>query len=292
MKLKQILSQYFGFSGHGWGGEKITYPKLALIISLLFGMQFSYGQFEGWDVTGSNPRCYSCMAYQELTEDAVASLDCGRIQSTAEVSISFECKTLGVEAAGIRLTDGLRARAGCETSFRALPLPPGGVANEPDTTTEVVDIDIYEDVTISADDLINQEQYNWYDSEGNLVHQGQDFHIIEAIAEKYTLKVIDIKGFETFREYDLKYKPNRLETLYPNPSTGGNLNIQYKINEANSAYIMIFSYYMNAGTSYNYIVDMSVAEKNIDISNLPFGLYKVALITDGQIVDVKILSKL
>ena len=45
------------------------------------------------------------------------------------------------------------------------------------------------------------------------------------------------------------------------------------------------------GISYNYIIDKDATEKNIDVSSNPFGLYKVALVTDGQIVDVKILSK-
>ena len=39
------------------------------------------------------------------------------------------------------------------------------------------------------------------------------------------------------------------------------------------------------------VVGKDATEKNIDISYYPNGFYKVALVTDGQIVDVKILSK-
>ena len=49
---------------------------------------------------------------------------------------------------------------------------------------------------------------------------------------------------------------------------------------------------MSGGISNNYIIDKDDTEKNIDLSFYPNGFYKVALITDGQIVDVKILSKL
>lgn len=41
-----------------------------------------------------------------------------------------------------------------------------------------------------------------------------------------------------------------------------------------------------------YIIDKDATEKKIDLGLYPNGFYKVALITDGQIVDVKILSKL
>ena len=124
------------------------------------------------------------------------------------------------------------------------------------------------------------------------MYQGKDLFIDDAIAEKYQLKVFSPSdGYFEITDYDLKYNPNRLEVLYPNPASSSNLNVKYKVNEASSAYIMIFSYYMTGGISYNYIIDKDATEKNIDVSSYPFGLYKVALVTDGQIVDVKILSK-
>lgn len=154
------------------------------------------------------------------------------------------------------------------------------------------EIDKYDDVSISAQDIGEVAIYNWYDSEGNLIFEGKDLFIANAVAEKYKLEVISLDGFKDYKDVEVTLKPNRLENLYPNPANSGNLNIRYKINEANSAYLMITSYYMSGGISNNYIIDKDDTEKNIDLSFYPNGFYKVALITDGQIVDVKILSKL
>lgn len=153
-------------------------------------------------------------------------------------------------------------------------------------------IDLYDDVTITAQDIGEVAFYNWYDNEGNLIFEGKDLFIANAVAEKYKLEVITLDGFKDYKDVEISLKPNRLETLYPNPASSGNLNIKYKINEANSAYIMITSYYMSGGISNNYIIDKDATEKKIDLGLYPNGFYKVALITDGQIVDVKILSKL
>lgn len=161
-----------------------------------------------------------------------------------------------------------------------------------DATAPDKQIDKFESITLSAQDIMEPAIYNWYDSEGNLIFEGKDLYIANAVAEKYKLEVIStIDGFKDYKDVNVTLKPNRLETLFPNPSTGGNLNITYKINEANSAYLMITSYYMTGATSYNYIIDKDATEKNIDINYFPNGFYKVALVTDGQIVDVKILSK-
>ena len=91
-------------------------------------------------------------------------------------------------------------------------------------------------------------------------------HIAEIAKElEIKLEVIStIDGFKDYKDVNVTLKPNRLETLFPNPSTGGNLNVQYKINEANSAYLMITSYYMTGATSYNYIIDKDATEKNIE----------------------------
>lgn len=301
MKLTQIIYQYF-FSlpfVEDWVGRNLVNLKKTLFVSLFFVVQSSNAQnlFQGWDTTNSNTNCYECFAIEEFTEDAIATLGCGRIQSTAEVSMSFECKTLGVRAAGIKLTDGLRARAGCEVAFCALPLPPGppgGTAVTPILIEETKPINKFDNITLTPDEIYNQNAiYKWYDEDNNLVYAGKDYEIANATAQKYKLEVLTpTNEIISLKEVELKYKPNYLETLYPNPANTGNLSITYKINEASSAYIMIYSYYMSGGISNNYIVDINVNEKNIDISSLPLGLYKVALITDGQIVDVKILSKL
>ena len=124
------------------------------------------------------------------------------------------------------------------------------------------------------------------------MYQGKDLFIDDAIAEKYQLKVFSPSdGYFEITDYDLKYNPNRLEALYPNPASSNNLNVKYKVNEASSAYIMITNNYMANGISNNYIIDKDATEININLSNYPNGIYKVILVTDGAVVEMKNLSK-
>ena len=59
-----------------------------------------------------------------------------------------------------------------------------------------------------------------------------------------------------------------------------------EINEGNSAYLMIINISGNNNAVGNYVLDV-----NIDMSNYPAGVYSVALVTDGQVTDVKGLAK-
>lgn len=67
--------------------------------------------------------------------------------------------------------------------------------------------------------------------------------------------------------------------------------VSYKLNGANSAYLMILGSYGTTNSSNNYILDLSSSETNINISNYPNGFYTVALICNGQIIDPKTLVK-
>ena len=151
-------------------------------------------------------------------------------------------------------------------------------------------VDKNEPITISAAQINEQAIYNWYDSEGNLVFTGKDLSISTDVAQKFKLEVITADGFKDYTDVDVKLKPNTLGTISPNPVVD-NVTIAYKLNEVSSAYLMIVGSYGTTGTSSNYILDLNSSETNIDLSNYSNGLYTVALVCNGQIVDAKNLLK-
>ncbi len=160
------------------------------------------------------------------------------------------------------------------------------VANAPD-----LEVDLHEPITISAQDINEPAIYNWYDNQGVLIFQGKDLQIASAIAENYKLEVISTTdGFKDYKEVEVSLKPSILESITPNPSNN-NANINYKINGANSAYLMVIGLLGNSGTSNNYILDLNSTETNLNISTYPIGFYTVALIVDGVITDAKTLFK-
>lgn len=153
------------------------------------------------------------------------------------------------------------------------------------------EVDVNQAITISADDINEPAIYNWYDEQGNLIYTGKDLQIANAVAEKYKLEVIaTIDGFKDYTEIEVKLKPSSIESISPNPSNS-NTTIAYKLNGANSAYLMVISLYGGSVTSNNYILDVNANEINLNVSNYTNAIYTVALVVDGIITDAKTLIK-
>lgn len=153
------------------------------------------------------------------------------------------------------------------------------------------EVDLNQSITISADDINEPALYNWYDSDGNLIYQGKDLQIANAVAEKLKLEVIaTTDGYKDYKEVEVTLKPSALESIAPNPATNNAL-ISYKLNGVSSAYLMVIGYYGSNGTSNNYVLDVNSTQTNLDVSTYPSGYYTVALVVNGEIVDAKTLIK-
>ena len=153
------------------------------------------------------------------------------------------------------------------------------------------EVDKNEVITIYADQIDEAAVYNWYDTEGNLVYQGTNLTVDADVARKYKLEVIALSdGFKDYGEVEVKIKPSYLNNISPNPASNA-IEVNYKLNEVSSAYLMIIGYYGNAATSNNYILDLNTTTKTIDISYYQNGFYTVALVCDGQILDAKTFVK-
>ena len=153
------------------------------------------------------------------------------------------------------------------------------------------EVDLNQAITINAEDINEPAIYNWYDSAGNLIYQGKDLQIANAISEKFKLEVISaVDGFKDYTEIEVKLKPSTLENIVPNPATN-NVLVSYKLNGVNSAYLMVIGYYGSNGTSNNYILAANSNETNLNVSNYQSRFYTVALVVNGEIVDAKTLIK-
>jgi len=147
------------------------------------------------------------------------------------------------------------------------------------------EIDKNEAVTISAEEINEAAIYNWYDEDGNLIYTGKDLTVSPNVTKKYKLEIItDIDGYKDYDEIEVKVNPYSLQSLLPNPASN-QVSVNYKAQGSSSAYIMITS--TTNGTSNNYILNQNELETSIDISSYPQGIYGVALVCDGVIVDAK-----
>ncbi len=150
------------------------------------------------------------------------------------------------------------------------------------------EVDLNDPITITAEDINEIAEYNWYDSEGNLVYQGKDLSVSADVTKKYKLEVVTPDGFKDYDEVEVKLRPGYIQTISPNPASTS-INIDYKLNGATSSYLMVIG--TTNSTSNNYIINSSENTISIDISGYQTGYYTIALVCDGQITDAKQLLK-
>lgn len=147
------------------------------------------------------------------------------------------------------------------------------------------EIEKFDSITISADEINELAIYNWYDPEGNLIYTGSELTISPAITKIYKLEIItEIDGYKDYDEIKVTVNPYSIDILSPNPADN-QVTINYKAQEASSAYFMLIS--ATNSTSDNYIIDTSVFETTLDVSNYQAGLYHLSLICDGILIESK-----
>ncbi len=150
------------------------------------------------------------------------------------------------------------------------------------------EIDKGESITLTAEQINEAAEYNWYDTEGNLIYSGTSLTVSPEITKKYKLEVIaNADGFKDYDEVEVKVNKFKLMSLSPNP-TSTYVTIGYDVKGASSAYLMIVGV-SNFSNSNNYLLDCSQTHTTINVSNYPTGIYTIALVVDGQIEDAKTL---
>ena len=147
-------------------------------------------------------------------------------------------------------------------------------------------IEALETTTLSAYQIGEQAIYKWYDEAGNLIYTGKDLTVSPDVTSKYKLEVeATIDGFKDYDEVEVKVKLFAIKSISPNPSRNI-ININYKANTANSAYLIVVPLLTNA-TSHQYLLSTAQTTRTIDVSAYPLGQYPVILMCDGAIADFK-----
>jgi hypothetical protein len=146
-----------------------------------------------------------------------------------------------------------------------------------------------ENVIINAENIGEEAEYNWYSMEDSLIYTGTNLNVTLDTTTSYKLEVLAlIDGYKDYDEVTINVKQYEITGIVPNPSNDF-VTVNYDVTGVSSAYLMIIG--INNGTTNNYILDTSIFNKTIDISNYQFGFYTVALVCDGEIVDAKTLLK-
>jgi len=154
------------------------------------------------------------------------------------------------------------------------------------------EINANETITITAEQINEAAIYNWYNTRGTLIYQGRDLTVSADITKMYKLEIIaEADGYKDYDEIEVKLKPSSIGSISPNPSLDATITVSYQLNAVTSAYLMIISQYGTSGVSNNYVLSTESSQININLSNYASGLYTVALVCNGQVVDAKTLIK-
>lgn len=146
-------------------------------------------------------------------------------------------------------------------------------------------------IIITGEDINQAAQYNWYNSEGELIHVGQELQVAENIAKIYQLEVIsDVDGFKDYVQIDLDDHLNKIITITPNPA-GEQIAVTYRLHDVKSAYLMVLNIQGENSRLSNYILNVENQQANIDVSTYQTGVYSIALVVDGVIRDAKSFVK-
>jgi subtilisin family serine protease len=141
-----------------------------------------------------------------------------------------------------------------------------------------------EQVIISAEEIEEDAIYNWYDTNGNLIHTGQNFTVTPQITTTYRLEVIaETDGFKDYDEVEVVVKHAEITNVSPNP-VSSMLTIQYDTKNVQAAYLILTRVAQSSLTN-NYQINTELNQTIIDVSSLPYGMYNLILVADGEMTD-------
>lgn len=128
--------------------------------------------------------------------------------------------------------------------------------------------------------------YNWYNTQGELIHTGEELYIPNNISNTYKLEVIsEVDGYKDYENIAVFENSGQINSINPNPATNS-INVGYQLTNVNSAHIAIVDLYTGSSSN-NYIIDVNLNNIDINIANYPQGIYLVYLVCDGQVKDSK-----
>lgn len=144
-----------------------------------------------------------------------------------------------------------------------------------------------ESVQLLADDIGEDAEYKWFDSEGNLLYIGQNITLTAEESKELQLEVVTQS--DQYKDYDqtnLVVTEGIISSISPNP-VNTTTEVCVELSEGiNTAVLMVYT--MNHNVVNNYMIS-GIGEVNlsIDVSSLNNGIYQTVLVIDGTVVDIQ-----
>jgi hypothetical protein len=134
--------------------------------------------------------------------------------------------------------------------------------------------------------------YNWYNSDGNLIHSGAEFNDSSSSTGTFTYKLEVIAESDGYKDYDevlVTVKLGKITNIVPNPASSGTVVISYSITGVTAASIDVVE--VSTSNTTNHSITGGTGTLNLDISALNTGSYNFILKGDGNAIDTKLFVK-
>lgn len=145
-----------------------------------------------------------------------------------------------------------------------------------------------EKVYLQASDIGEPAQFNWYNSQGVLLHTGQNYYFTMEQPQKIQLEVITEDGFKDYDEVAVSLNPTYLDIIVPNPASEI-VKIRYNVGQGKQAYISLIPVNTTFGNAVQYPLKVRDNYTEVNLTSFKKGLYKVSLFVENKLIDTKSL---
>lgn len=143
-------------------------------------------------------------------------------------------------------------------------------------------------VTLSASLIDEPATYEWYNSNGNFIGEGESLTFAPKQSDEYKLRTVAIKdGFIAYSKVKVDVIHNAIKSIAPNPASNL-VTVTYDAKSAKAAELRIQSAF--SAKVYTYPLESNQNSIKINVNNYQRGIYSVMLIHDDVVVDTKQLS--
>jgi len=143
-------------------------------------------------------------------------------------------------------------------------------------------------VMLRAEGIGEPATYRWFNTNGNLVSNGQEFTFIATNPVSYQLEVTaDADGYRDYDTVSIAMVPSQITAIVPNPASQNIVTVQYNLSDSSTAQLLIMNAYLTSDTPVSVPLMPGSTQSIVDISNYPQGVYTVTLVVNGIVTDSK-----
>jgi secreted trypsin-like serine protease len=149
-------------------------------------------------------------------------------------------------------------------------------------------VSFLDSVLLVAMDIFENAKFNWYDSDGELVHTGREFRLLPNESKTFRLEVVSLEdGSKDYDSIQIVVQPASIESIIPNPASDV---AHFTLNLPSvGLFYLIFTNVQTGSSTTIPIDDNSLLAHVVNLNGFASGYYAVSLASGNTIFDSKFM---